>query len=58
MLALALKKLTDKQRNTIKAMYFDGFSGKEIAAKLKITPAMVTKHHKQALINLKRQIAV
>ncbi len=58
LLALALKKLTDKQRNTIKAMYFDGFSGKEIAAKLKITPAMVTKHHKQALINLKRQIAV
>ncbi len=58
LLALALKKLTDKQRNTIKAMYFDGFSGKEIAAKLKITPAMVTKHHKQALINLKRQIAI
>ena len=58
LLALALKKLTDKQRNTIKAMYFEGFSGKEVAAKLKITPAMVTKHHKQALINLKRQIAV
>ena len=36
LLALALKKLTEKQHNTIKAMYFEGFSGKEIAAKLKI----------------------
>lgn len=57
LLALALKKLTEKQRNTIKAMYFDGYSGKEIAAKLKITPAMVSKHHKQALKNLRSNIA-
>lgn len=38
-------------------MYFDGFSGKEIAAKLKITPAAVAKHHKQALINFHKTIA-
>lgn len=57
LLALALKKLTEKQRNTIKAMYFDGYSGKEIATKLKITPAMVSKHHKQALKNLRSNIA-
>lgn len=57
LLALALKKLTEKQRTTIKAMYFDGYSGKEIAAKLKITPAAVTKHHKQALKILHSNIA-
>ena len=49
LLKLVLKKLTEKQRNTIKALYFEGYSGKEIAAKEKITPAAVTKHHKQAL---------
>ena len=32
LLKLALKKLTEKQRNTIKALYFEGYSGKEIAA--------------------------
>lgn len=57
LLKLALKKLTEKQRNTIKALYFDGYSGKELAAHLKITPAMVTKHHKQALKNLRSNIA-
>ena len=57
LLKLALKKLTEKQRNTIKALYFDGYSGKELAAHLKITPAMVTKHHKQALKNLRGNIA-
>ena len=57
LLKLALKKLTEKQRNTIKALYFDGYSGKEIATKLKITPAMVSKHHKQALKNLRSNIA-
>ncbi len=53
----ALKKLTEKQRHTIMAIYFDGLSGREVAAKLKITPAMVTKHHKQALKNLRKNIA-
>lgn len=57
LLTLAMKKLSAKQRNTIKAMYFDGFSGKEIAAKLKITPAAVAKNHKQALKNLKAKIS-
>ena len=57
LLKLALKKLTEKQRNTIKALYFEGYSGKEIAAKEKITPAAVTKHHKQALKILKGNIA-
>ena len=45
LLKLALKKLTEKQRNTIKALYFEGYSGKEFAAKEKITPAMVSKNH-------------
>ncbi len=57
LLKLALKKLTEKQRNTIKALYFEGYSGKEIAAKQKITPAAVTKHHKQALKILRGKIA-
>ena len=57
LLKLALKQLTEKQRNTIKALYFEGYSGKEIAAKEKITPAAVTKHHKQALKILRGNIA-
>ena len=57
LLKLALKKLTEKQRNTIKALYFEGYSGKEIAAKQKITPAMVSKNHKQALKNLRSNLA-
>ena len=57
LLKLALKKLTEKQRNTIKALYFEGYSGKEIAAKQKITPAMVSKNHKQALKILRDTIA-
>ena len=57
LLKLALKKLTEKQRNTIKALYFEGYSGKEIAAKEKITPAMVSKNHKQALKILRGNIA-
>ena len=44
LLKLALKKLTEK-------------SGKEIAAKQKITPAMVSKNHKQALKILRGNIA-
>ena len=55
---LALKKLTEKQRNTIKALYFEGYSGKEIAAKQKITPAMVSKNHKQALKILRGNMTV
>ena len=57
LLELALKKLTEKQRNTIKALYFEGYTGKELAEKQKITPAMVSKNHKQALNNLKQNIA-
>ena len=57
LLKLALKKLTEKQRNTIKALYFEGYSGKEFAAKQKITPAMVSKNHKQALKILRDNIA-
>ena len=57
MLELALEKLTEKQRNTIKALYFEGYTGKELATKQKITPAAVSKNHKQALNNLKQNIA-
>ena len=57
LLELALKKLTEKQRNTIKALYFEGYTGKELAAKQKMTPAMVSKNYKQALKNLKQNIA-
>ena len=57
LLELALKKLNEKQRKTIKALYFEGYTGKEIAAKQKITPAAVSKNHKQALNNLKQNIA-
>ena len=57
LLKLALKKLNERQRSTIKALYFDGYTGKELAAKQKITPAMVSKNHKQALKNLKDRIA-
>ena len=57
LLELALKKLNEKQRKTIKALYFEGYTGKEVAEKQKITPAMVSKNHKQALKNLKQNIA-
>ena len=57
LLELALKKLNEKQRKTIKALYFEGYTGKELAAKQKITPAMVSKNHKQALKILKSKIA-
>ena len=35
LLELALKKLNEKQRKTIKALYFEGYTGKELAAKQK-----------------------
>lgn len=57
LLKSALSKLTAKQRQTISALYFDGYSGKETAKILNCTPAMVTKHHKQALKNLRSNIA-
>ncbi len=57
LLELALKKLNEKQRKTIKALYFEGYTGKELAEKQKITPAAVSKNHKQALNNLKQNIA-
>lgn len=57
LLNLALKKLTDKQRQTIEALYIKGYSGREAAELLNCSPAMVTKHHKQALKNLRSNIA-
>ena len=57
LLELALKKLNEKQRKTIKALYFEGYTGKELAEEQKITPAAVSKNHKQALKNLKQNIA-
>ena len=57
LLNLALKKLTDKQRQTIEALYINGYSGREAAELLNCSPAMVTKHHKQALKNLRSNIA-
>ena len=57
LLELALKKLNEKQRKTIKALYFEGYTGKELAEKQKITPAAVSKNHKQALKILKSKIA-
>ena len=57
LLELALKKLNEKQRKTIKALYFEGYTGKKLAAKQKITPAAVSKNHKQALKKLKQNIA-
>ena len=57
LLKLALNKLTDKQRQTIEALYINGYSGREAAELLNCSPAMVTKHHKQALKNLRSNIA-
>ena len=57
LLNLALNKLTDKQRQTIEALYINGYSGRETAELLNCSPAMVTKHHKQALKNLRSNIA-
>lgn len=57
LLNLALAKLNDKQQKTIKALYFDGLSGKETARLLNCSPAMVIKHHRQALKNLRSKIA-
>ena len=57
LLRLALNKLTAKQRQTIEALYINGYSGREAAELLNCSPAMVTKHHKQALKNLRSNIA-
>lgn len=57
LLNLALNKLTAKQRQTIEALYINGYSGRETAELLNCSPAMVTKHHKQALKNLRSNIA-
>ncbi len=57
LLKSALNKLTAKQRQTISALYFDGYSGKETAKILNCTPAMVVKHHRQALKNLRDKIS-
>ena len=57
LLNLALNKLTAKQRQTIEALYINGYSGREAAELLSCSPAMVTKHHKQALKNLRGNIA-
>ena len=61
LLNLALNKLTDKQRQTIRqtieALYINGYSGRETAELLNCSPAMVTKHNKQALKNLRNNIA-
>lgn len=53
----ALAKLTPKQRTAIISIYLNGHSNKETAQILNCTPAMVTKHHKLALKNLKNKIA-
>ena len=42
---------------TINALYFEGLSSKETARLLNCTPAMVTKHHKQALKNLRYKVS-
>ncbi len=57
LLKLALNKLSAKQQKTINALYFEGLSGKETARLLNCTPAMVTKHHKQALKNLRYKVS-
>ena len=57
LLRLALNKLTAKQRQTIEALYINGYSGREAAELLNCSPAMVTKYHKQALKNLRSNIA-
>ena len=57
LLNLALNKLTDKQRQTIEALYINGYSSREAAELLNCSPAMVTKHHKQDLKNLRSNIA-
>ena len=57
LLNLALNKLTEKQRQTIEALYINGYSGREAAELLNCSPAMITKHHKQALKNLRSNIA-
>ena len=57
LLNLALNKLTAKQRQTIEALYINGYSGREAAEMLNCSPAMVTKNHKQALKNLRSNIA-
>lgn len=56
LLRFALAKLNDKQRQTITALYFNGLSGKETAKLLNCSPAMIVKHHRQALKILKDKI--
>lgn len=57
LLNFALAKLSANQRKTITALYFDGLNGKETAQLLNCTPAMVTKHHRQALKILRSKVS-
>jgi len=50
---IALNKLTDAQQFVIYLAYYEGLSGKDIAAKLRIPVPTVTSKIKIALSNLK-----
>lgn len=52
-LAFVMSVLTDNQREVIKALYIDGLSGKEYAARKDISEAAVTKAKKAALEKMK-----
>jgi len=52
----AISSLTEKQKNVIHAIYFLGFTQKQLAATLNVTPQAVCKIHKNAIISLKSSI--
>lgn len=52
--AFALATLTDNQREVITALYLEGISGKEYAARKGISEAAVTKAKKSAMEKMKK----
>ena len=54
LLKFALKRLTKRQKEVIKGIYFDGKTDEELAKELGINRRVVTKHHEAALKKLRK----
>ena len=54
LLRLAMGRLTKRQRQVIKSMYFDGKSQKQVAEDLGVIQSVVCRHHDRALKKLRK----
>ena len=54
LLKFALKRLTKRQKEVIKGIYFDGKTNNQLAKELGIDKRAVARHHEAALKKLRR----